>query len=146
MNARVRATLATLRISASRMTGNGVIDEENVTNAGFRDMGEYWEVALSELMRISSFIHSFAQHFFEPTLKDGGELYKLELAGAIKFASIARDNDDDAPLVSIHFQEAIVPPRQLVDNLLNMPMRRYLVPQTLKDFIEKRKVRHCPAG
>jgi hypothetical protein len=139
MSTRGRATLATMKISANRITGDGITDQENVVKVGFRDMSEYWDVVLSEPMRTSLFIHLLATHHFEPTLKNGGELYKLELASAIRFASMKSDDDDGMPLIRVRFEEAMVRPRELVERLLNMPMRRHLVPETLKDFIERKE-------
>jgi hypothetical protein len=111
--------------------GNGVSDEANVKKAGLR-MDEYREVALEELMPISSFRLLLATHFFEPTLKEGGEVYKLGMDHAIKIAILL----DEKWILKVHNNEWMVHPRAAVEWLLSMRKNAHLVPESLKAFIE----------
>lgn len=131
MNKRAQVNIATLWISGSRSTGTGVSDEENVVRAGLGGMAEYWQIQLSEPMPVSSFIHLLATHFFEPTLTEGGQLYKLDLSSTIEFLNVAKE----AALIRIDGKEPMVCPRQVVKALLRMPKREHLVPHTLREFL-----------
>jgi hypothetical protein len=126
---------ATARISTSRMTGDGVTDEENVMRAGFRDMGEYWDAALSEPMRISAFVHLLTIHLFGPPLVGDGPLYKLELVDAVRDTAALLEGDDEDMSWEIYHQRAMIPPRQLAQTLLRQPMCQHLVPESLEAFI-----------
>ncbi len=139
-NDRVRAALATLWISGSRTTGDGVSDEENAKKAGLRDMNHYWEIQLSEAMSRSHFKHLLATHFFEPTLVDGRQMYKLDLSSSIEFLSDTKE----APLIKIEGKEPMVRTRQVVECLLNMPKRAHLVPPSLKAFITGANAKNKP--
>jgi hypothetical protein len=131
MNDRVKQTLATQYISTSRMGLNCASDEDNATRAGLRDMNHYWEIFLSEAVAKSSFIHTLATHFFEPTLVEG-QTYKVDLNDAIKFLSAA----DEVPLKNVPGKkEPLVMTRQVVERLLSMPKRAHLVPESLKAFM-----------
>ena len=140
MNDRVRVELATLWISSSRTTGSDVSDEDNAVRAGLRGMNHYWEIQLSEPMPCSSFIDLLARHFFEPTLNDGGQIYKMDLYGSIDFAGY------EVPLIDIPGKkEPLVRSRQLVEWLLSKPKRAHLVPESLKAFVEGAKTQTAVA-
>lgn len=130
---RARAAAADIWISGSRTTGDGVSDEENVTKAGLSGMPEYWQIQLSEPVPISSFIHLMASHFFEPSLTEGGNLYKIDLKSAINFLH----DIGEATLIKLDGKEPMVRPRAVVECLLRMPKREHLVPDTLREFIKR---------
>jgi hypothetical protein len=137
MSDRLRAALATIAISSSRVMGTGVSDEALVKREGFRDMNEYWEVELFEPRRVSSFVTLLEGHFFGPTGPLDRHLYALEyirdLRASIKFLS----DFGEVQLINVPGQkEPLVWPRKLVESLLSMPKRAHLIPESLKAFIE----------
>jgi hypothetical protein len=65
MNLKVSTQIAAMNIGINRQTGGGLSDEQVVKEVGFRDFNEYWQVELSEPMKISKFKLLLRRFFFQ---------------------------------------------------------------------------------
>ena len=125
----------------------GLHSAAEIFQAAYGDPGgqEYWAAYLSEPMPVYSFAYALSAHVAERA--DQLETARIAIIGAFHDAAEFGEtwfSGDLAPLLALkrgqdNFEELAelkVHPRAAVEWLLSKPRRRYLIPESLRTFLE----------
>ena len=135
---RVRHLLVTEELASARIEGWGdEADEDICLAAGYANLDQYWQVAMSEPMKATAFAHLLARLQMDPTERlnpfDPRSKVRQLLDAALCLAMDARErfflNGDT-------LGNAMLRPRDAALWLLSMPKRRDIVPAGLRALLE----------
>jgi hypothetical protein len=133
---RVRQALIDSRIAGARRMGTvnsdgTAISADEIYAEFYTDANRYWTAALSEPMTVLAFKRLLQNYFFGPE-HDSGDLYKMEIEGALR---LARDAGEQW-FIETPGAELLLDPLKASAWLLAMPKRRHVLPTGLRSFIE----------
>ena len=137
---RIRFTIALSNVAADRLTGRvrktgeenwNYVDDESVQRAGYKDLYEFWTVALSEPMEPSAFVHMLYMFYMDPSLKNKD--IERHLSKSMDLALTMNESWFIFPRVG----GVLLRPRDAAEWMLSMPKERHLVPASLAAFLRE---------